>query len=49
MQDGMWHIKDQIDRIRDALVYVIISPSRKQAFEEFYAQVGQDPKNFITK
>lgn len=32
--DDMRHIKNQIDRIMDALIYITTLPSRKQVFEE---------------
>ena len=35
VQDGLKHVKDEINRIRNALIYITITPSRKQVFEEF--------------
>ena len=49
VQDGLKHVKDEISRIRNALTYITITPSRKQAFEEFCEQVGNsNTKTFIT-
>ena len=49
VQDGLKHVKDEISRIRNALTYITITPSRKQAFEEFCEQAGNsNTKTFIT-
>lgn len=40
VQDGLKHMKDEIQRIRNVLVYIMISPSRIQAFEEFCTEMG---------
>ena len=49
VQDGLKHVKDEISQIRNALTYITITPSRKQAFEEFCEQVGNsNTKTFIT-
>lgn len=38
MQNDMKYIKDQIDRIRNALIYIITtSSSRKKVFKEYCA------------
>lgn len=38
LQDGLKHIKNEIQRIKDALIYITISPSIKQAFKKFCAE-----------
>lgn len=48
VQNGLKHIKDELQNIRNALIYITISPHRKQAFEDYCIEIGvQNAKTFV--
>lgn len=48
VKDGLEYIKSPLDKIRQSINFITISPARKQAFNSLCAEYGLEERSFVT-